>query len=239
MTIKRVLTWISIGAALAACESGDINLAPTNIDTRRTPAAGAVRRIRAPSTPSAARRSRARSTARTAPTARRSPPPTNPITVDLQIPFISGVHIFQDSLFIGDGRRHRRRAGRRHGAEARHRRRQHARLHGLGGLPPHQSRLADHRAGLRQRADHDHRFHRCREPHRRCLRRAALGRHRDQRQRHHEQLHGRAAHDATRATSCRRACRRTTAATTTPKARAPCATSSSSTPASKSRRATS
>ena len=76
MTINRAFLWVSMAAALAACESGDINLAPTNIDnsTGGGGGAGAVRRTRALPTRAPARRGKVNSTARTARTTRRSSP---------------------------------------------------------------------------------------------------------------------------------------------------------------------
>jgi hypothetical protein len=102
MTINRVLAWVSIGAALAACESGDINLQPTNISTGggsgsggggaanpcASYAAGGVTQQGSFDGANCTYSSTFVSAA-------------NPIAVDLEIPFISGVHIFQDSLEVG------------------------------------------------------------------------------------------------------------------------------------------
>ena len=103
MTFKRVLTWISIGAVLAACESGDINLAPTNIDASTNTGAGGSGGATNPCAKytigSNTQQGSFDGTNCTYSSTFASP--TNPITVDLRVPFISGVHIFQDSLFIG------------------------------------------------------------------------------------------------------------------------------------------
>ena len=224
MTIKRVLTWVSIGAALAACESGDINLQPTNVSTGGGGGGGGTTNPCAAYTVGGATQQGSFDGANCTYSSTFASA-ANPITVDLQIPFISGVHIFQDSLFVGadvaTGAAPAGGTGPKLIIDAG----QHAGLPGFGGLPAHQSRFADPRQRPRQRANYDHGFHGRREPHGRSLRRPALGRPRDQRQRHHEQLHGRAAHERRHAMSFRRANRRTTAATTTPRAPAFCATS--------------
>jgi hypothetical protein len=102
MTIKRVLTWVSIGAALAACESGDINLQPTNVSTGGGGGGGGggtTNPCASYTVAGATQQGSFDGTNCTYSSAFVSQ--TNPITVDLQIPFISGVHIFQDSLFVG------------------------------------------------------------------------------------------------------------------------------------------
>ena len=98
----RALTSVSLTAALAACSSGDITLAPTNVDN----STGRRRRWRRRTNPCASYT--------VAGTTRRGTfdgtnctydatfvSDTNPLTVDLTIPFFSGVHIFQSSLFVG------------------------------------------------------------------------------------------------------------------------------------------
>lgn len=101
MTSMKLLGAMGLTAALAACSSGDITLAPTNVSTGGGGGGGGG------STNPCATYTNAGTT--------RSGTfdgtnctydstfvsDTNPLLVDVRIPFISGVHIFQDSLFVG------------------------------------------------------------------------------------------------------------------------------------------
>jgi hypothetical protein len=100
MKFTRVLTWMALGAALAACESGDINLAPTNVDNSTSTGGGGGTNPCAQYTANGATQQGTFDGANCTYSSTFASA-TTPITVDLQIPFISGVHIFQDSLFIG------------------------------------------------------------------------------------------------------------------------------------------
>src|SRR6185295_19162419 len=102
MTLWRALTSVSLTAALAACSSGDITLAPTNVDNSTTTGGGGG----GPTNPCASytvsgatRQGSFDGTNCTYDASFVSE--TNPLTVDVTIPFISGVHIFQNSLFVG------------------------------------------------------------------------------------------------------------------------------------------
>jgi hypothetical protein len=98
----RVLTTVGLTAVLAACSSGDITLAPTNVDASTTTGGGGGGQTN----PCA-------SYAVSGVTVQGSfdgsnctydanfVSETNPLTVDVTIPFFSGVHIFQASLFVG------------------------------------------------------------------------------------------------------------------------------------------
>src|SRR5688572_31232639 len=101
MTIKRVLTFISIGAALAACESGDINLQPTNVSTGGASGGGGGTANPCASYVVGGTTQQGSFDGANCTYSSTFVSAANPITVDLQIPFISGVHIFQDSLEIG------------------------------------------------------------------------------------------------------------------------------------------
>ena len=104
MTSKRILACISAAAALAACESGDINLQPTNIDNSTTTGAGGGGATNPCASYTAGSTTRQGSFDGTNCTYSSSfVSETNPLTVTVQIPLISGVHVFQDSLFVGQG----------------------------------------------------------------------------------------------------------------------------------------
>ena len=102
MTHWRALTTISLTAALAACSSGDITLAPTNVDNS-TNTGGGGGGVTSPcatyTVGGTTRRGAFDGTNCTYDAAFVSD--TTPLTVDLTIPFFSGVHIFQSSLFVG------------------------------------------------------------------------------------------------------------------------------------------
>jgi hypothetical protein len=101
MTETRLLACISLAAALAACSSGDITLAPTNIDTSTNTSSGggATNPCASYTVAGSTRRGSFDGTNCTYDSTFVSE--TNPLTVDVTIPFFSGVHIFQNSLFVG------------------------------------------------------------------------------------------------------------------------------------------
>jgi hypothetical protein len=88
-------------AALAACSSGDITLAPTNIDssTNTNTGGGSTNPCASYTVSGVTRRGNFDGTNCSYDATFVSE--TNPLTVDLTIPFFSGVHIFQNSLFVG------------------------------------------------------------------------------------------------------------------------------------------
>lgn len=104
ITSKHAVAGFALAVALAACESGDINLQPTNVDNSTTMAGGGS----GGSNPCAAYVDPTTSTTR-----QGSFDGTNctygstfvsfasPLTVNLNIPFITGTHIFQDTLAVG------------------------------------------------------------------------------------------------------------------------------------------
>lgn len=103
MTFWRALTTVSLTAALAACSSGDITLAPTNVDNSTTTGGGggggATNPCASYTVAGATRQGSFDGTNCTYDASFVSE--TNPLTVDVTIPFISGAHIFQNSLFVG------------------------------------------------------------------------------------------------------------------------------------------
>jgi hypothetical protein len=102
MTHWRALTSVSLATALAACSSGDITLAPTNVDNSTGGgggSGGATNPCAAYMVGGAERRGAFDGTNCTYDAAFVSD--SSPLTVDLTIPFFSGVHIFQASLFVG------------------------------------------------------------------------------------------------------------------------------------------
>src|SRR5687768_11972670 len=101
MSSKRVLACASLSALLAACSSGDITLAPTNISAGGD-AGGGGGGTNPCATYTVNNATRVGSFDGTNCTYDSNfVSDTNPLTVDVRIPFISGVHIFQDSLFVG------------------------------------------------------------------------------------------------------------------------------------------
>ena len=104
MTHWRALTSISLICALAACSSGDITLAPTNVDNSTTTGGGGggggtTNPCASYTLSGTARQGSFDGTNCTYDATFVSD--TNPLTVDVTIPFISGVHIFQSDLFVG------------------------------------------------------------------------------------------------------------------------------------------
>jgi hypothetical protein len=102
MTTLRVLTTVGLTAALVACSSGDITLAPTNIDSSTTTGGsggGQTNPCASYAVGGVTQQGSFDGTNCTYDAAFVSE--TNPLTVDLTIPFFSGVHIFQSSLFVG------------------------------------------------------------------------------------------------------------------------------------------
>lgn len=105
MKTKAILALCSI-AALAACESGDVNITPTTVGGS-SGSGGSTGGSGGSSNPCAAytvdgvaRQGNFDGTNCTYSSAFSSF--ANPVTVDLNIPFISGVHLFQDALVIGE-----------------------------------------------------------------------------------------------------------------------------------------
>ncbi len=102
MTIKRALTLASLTAALAACSSGDITLAPTNVDNSTTTGGGGGGQTNPCASYTVAGSTRQGSFDGSNCTYDANfVSETNPLTVNVTIPFFSGVHIFQNSLFVG------------------------------------------------------------------------------------------------------------------------------------------
>ena len=102
MTKTRLLACVSLTAALAACSSGDITLAPTNIDSSTNNGGGgggATNPCASYTVAGATRRGSFDGSNCTYDSTFVSE--TSPLTVDVTIPFFSGVHIFQNSLFVG------------------------------------------------------------------------------------------------------------------------------------------
>lgn len=102
MTSNKLLAFISLAAALAGCESGDINLTPTNIDNSTTTGGsggGQTNPCASYTVGGATRQGSFDGSNCTYDSTFVSE--TNPLTVDVTIPFFSGVHIFQASLFVG------------------------------------------------------------------------------------------------------------------------------------------
>jgi hypothetical protein len=106
MTNKRVLACISLTAALAACESGDINLTPTTIDNSTTTGGGV-----APTNPCAKYEEAGQTRQGTLDVDNNCVydslfvSATRPITVSgITFPALpnGAFHIFQDSLYIGE-----------------------------------------------------------------------------------------------------------------------------------------
>ena len=100
MNATRLLTLSLTAVLLSACESGDINLSPTNVGTGGGGGGGGTFNPCASYTVSGTtRQGTYDGTNCTYDSAFVSE--SNPITVNLRIPRISGVHIFGDSLYVG------------------------------------------------------------------------------------------------------------------------------------------
>src|SRR5690349_3823406 len=102
MSLSRALTSVSLTAVLAACSSGDITLAPTNIDNSTSTGgggAGSTNPCASYTVSGATRRGTFDGTNCTYDASFVSD--TNPLLADVTIPFITGVHIFQSDLFVG------------------------------------------------------------------------------------------------------------------------------------------
>ena len=189
MRIKQLLALASIAAIVTACESGDINLAPTNIDNSTSTGgggggSGAANPCASYTVSGTTRQGTFDGTNCTYDANFVSE--ATPLTVDVRLPFISGVHIFQDSLIVGQnvtsgvapaagtGPTLVIDAGNTIAFSASNR----------YLLINRGSRIMAE--GTSTCADYVHGFYRRREQHGRTLRRAAVGWDRDKRQRHHE-----------------------------------------------------
>jgi hypothetical protein len=102
MRLKQLATLVSMATALAACESGDVVLQPTNIDNSTGEGGGnggTTNPCASYSINGETRQGRFDGANCTYDATFVSE--TNPLTVDLVIPFFSGVHVFQRSLVVG------------------------------------------------------------------------------------------------------------------------------------------
>src|SRR6185503_19184317 len=101
MNANRLLTLSLTAVLLSACESGDINLSPTNVGTGGGGGGGggAFNPCASYTVSGTTRQGSYDGTNCTYDSAFVSE--SNPITVNLRIPRISGVHIFGDSLYVG------------------------------------------------------------------------------------------------------------------------------------------
>jgi hypothetical protein len=107
MNLKHVLVIGAVAAALAGCEGGDVNLTPTNVDnsvdnsTNNGGGGGGSSNPCASYTDASSTVHQGSFDGENCTYSASFVGATNPLTADLTIPFISGVHIFQDSLFVG------------------------------------------------------------------------------------------------------------------------------------------
>ena len=101
MGLSRALTSVSLATALAACSSGDITLAPTNVGNGGGSGGGGgtFNPCASYSVSGTTRQGAYDGTNCTYDSAFVSE--SNPLTVNLRVPRISGVHIFTDSLYVG------------------------------------------------------------------------------------------------------------------------------------------
>jgi hypothetical protein len=96
------LTSVSLAAALAACSSGDITLAPTNVDNSTTTGGGGGGATNPCASYTVSGSTRTGSFDGTNCTYDSTfVSDTTPLTVNVTIPFITGVHIFQSDLVVG------------------------------------------------------------------------------------------------------------------------------------------
>jgi hypothetical protein len=102
MTSNKLLAFLSISAALAGCSSGDITLAPTNVDNSTTTGSGGGGQTNPCASYTVGGTTTRGSFDGTNCTYDQAfVSETNPLTTNLNIPLISGVHVFQGSLFVG------------------------------------------------------------------------------------------------------------------------------------------
>jgi hypothetical protein len=102
MAIKNLVLLAGAALAVAGCESGDIVLQPTNIDNSTSTGGGgggSTNPCAAYVVSGTTRQGSFDGTNCTYPSTFVSF--TNPLTVNLEIPFITGTHIFQDTLAVG------------------------------------------------------------------------------------------------------------------------------------------
>lgn len=105
MKITRLATMISLAAAAAACESGDINLQPTNVDNSvvNNPGTGGGEDNPCASYVEAGQTFEGSYDGTNCTYDTSFVSDTRPITVSsIRFPNFGGLHIFQDSLFIGE-----------------------------------------------------------------------------------------------------------------------------------------
>ena len=109
--IRKHVSYVStLGAAallVAACESGDINLQPTNVDNSVDNSTTSTSTSADSSNPCASHMSGDDTRQGSFDGTNCTYGPSfvsfsNPLTTDLSIPFITGVHIFQDTLAVGE-----------------------------------------------------------------------------------------------------------------------------------------
>jgi hypothetical protein len=102
MRLKQLLALTLLAAMVVGCESGDINLTPTNIDNSTTTGGGGGGSTNPCASYTAGGATRQGTFDGTNCTYDANfVSEATPLTVNLRIPFISGVHIFQDSLIVG------------------------------------------------------------------------------------------------------------------------------------------
>lgn len=110
--IRKHVSYVStLGAAallVAACESGDINLQPTNVDNSVDNSTTSTSTSADSSNPCASYTAGSETRQGSFDGTNCTYGPgfvsfSNPLTMDLEIPFITGVHIFQDTLAVGEG----------------------------------------------------------------------------------------------------------------------------------------
>ena len=111
MIDKHIAHVSTLGAAallIAACESGDINLQPTNVDNSVDNSTTSTSTSADSSNPCASYTAGNETRQGSFDGTNCTYGPgfvsfSNPLTMDLEIPFITGVHIFQDTLAVGEG----------------------------------------------------------------------------------------------------------------------------------------
>lgn len=105
MTIKHLVAVSALVAGIAGCSGGDVNLGvattDNSVDNSSNTSGGSDNPCANYTSPSSNTVVRGSFDGTNCTYGPEFVGATNPLTVDLTIPFISGVHIFQDSLFMG------------------------------------------------------------------------------------------------------------------------------------------